>query len=83
DSRGGASNLKFSDLVPTLKGEQDKRPANLPGIEDVSDAEAYKDTLTEIIDDTPSTSAPASAPASASASASKTAITRCKKAQQA
>ncbi|OQE70190.1 hypothetical protein PENNAL_c0121G07576, partial [Penicillium nalgiovense] len=52
-------------------------------MEDVSNAKAYKDTVTEIINDTLSASAPASTSTSASASASKTAITRCKKAQQA
>ncbi|OQE67761.1 hypothetical protein PENNAL_c0161G01048, partial [Penicillium nalgiovense] len=113
DTRGGASNLKFSDLVPTLKGEsnweqwkqcmeialnsidlsywplligQDKRPPNLPGMED-SDYEAFEDTVTEIIDDAPSASASASASAPAAPSTQpatkKADITKRKKAQQA
>ncbi|KAJ5251874.1 hypothetical protein N7489_002284 [Penicillium chrysogenum] len=108
ESRGGPSNPKFSDLVPSLKGEsnweiwkqymeialngidpsywplligQDKRPTNLPGMED-SEVE-FEDAVTEIDDDTPAHPTAAFATQPTQPTTTKAAIAKRKKAQQA
>ncbi|OQE22779.1 hypothetical protein PENFLA_c012G02513 [Penicillium flavigenum] len=58
-----ALNSKDPSYWTILTG-QEKRPPNLPGTEE-SNVEAFDDTVTDIIDDTPSTSTPAPTAAAA------------------